>query len=707
MKLQKFLSASLILAMFVISLPTARADEGMWTFNNVPKADIKKHYNFDVTDDWLRKVQLASVRFNSGGSGSFVSPDGLVLTNHHIASDTLQKISTAQKDYIKDGFYAPTHDKEVKAPDIELNVLMSLEDVTARIKGVVKSEMSSADANAARRAEISKIEDESQKATGLRSDVVTLYQGGQYNLYRYKKYTDVRLVFAPEFQIAFFGGDPDNFTYPRYDLDMALFRVYENDKPIKSPDYFKWSKAGARDGELVFVAGHPGSTQRLNTVAHLEYLRDFGLPLLIKYLSNQRAMLKRYMQQGVEQSRRAQEELFSVENSLKALRGQETGLLGKVDEDAPPAPPGTSLMDRKKKAEADLRRRVMANPQTAKADGDAWDAIAKERKALPSYEKQRRYLESGWGFNSDLFGIARTIVRLTTESEKPNNQRLPEYTDARRASLEFQLFSPAPIYKDFERFKLAQSLAEMQNELGASSPVVQKVLQGKSPDARAAELIDGTKLDDIAARKSLVEGGRKAVEASNDPLIQVALAVDPEARAARKRFEDEVLGVERVAYGKIARAQFELEGTKIYPDATFTLRLSYGAIKGYREAEDNHFVAPFTTIAGAFEHAAKHGNRDPYQLPASWATKKSALKLDTPLNFVSTNDIIGGNSGSPVFNQKRELVGLIFDGNIESLSGNFIYDESINRAVSVDTRAMLEALRKIYNTKEIVDELTR
>ncbi|GAC1400776.1 MAG: hypothetical protein NVSMB56_15890 [Pyrinomonadaceae bacterium] len=485
----------------------------------------------------------------------------------------------------------------------------------------------------------------------------------------------MRLVFAPEFQIAFFGGDPDNFTYPRYDLDMALFRIYENDKPISSPDYFKFSTTGAKDGELVFVAGHPGSTQRLNTVAHLEYLRDFGLPLLIKYLSNQRAMLKRYMQQGTEQARRAQEELFGVENSLKALRGQETGLLGKVDEDAPLAAPGTSLMDRKKKTEVDVRGRVSANPQLMKEDGDAWDAIAKERKELPSYEKQRRYLESGWGFNSELFGIARTVVRLTTESEKPNSARLPEYTDTRRASLELGLFSPAPIYKDFERFKLAQSLAELQNELGANDPTVQKVLQGKSPDARAAELVEGTKLDDVAARKALVSGGLKAVQSSNDPLIQIALAVDPAARAARKRYEDEVLGVERVAYGKIARAQFALEGTKIYPDATFTLRLSYGAIKGYREAEDNRSVPPFTNINGAFEHAAKHGNRDPYQLPASWTTKKSALKLDTPLNFVSTNDIIGGNSGSPVFNRKRELVGLIFDGNIESLSGNFIYDE--------------------------------
>jgi hypothetical protein len=687
------LSFALAFAFLSVNFPNARADEGMWTFNNVPKAEIKKRFGFEVTDDWLQKVQLASVRFNSGGSGSFVSPDGLVLTNHHVAADTLQKISTPEKDYIKTGFYAPTREREVKAPDLELNVLMSIEDVTARVNGAVTPSMSATEANAARRAEIAKIEEESNKATGLRSDVVALYQGGQYNLYRYKKYTDVRLVFAPEFAAAFFGGDPDNFTYPRYDLDMALFHVYENNQPIKTPNYFKWSTKGAKNGELVFVSGHPGSTQRLNTVAHLEYLRDFALPLLIKYLERQDALLKSYSAQSAEDERRAHEDLFGVENSLKALRGQYEGLMDK------------SLMAKKQARETALRNKVASDARMSKEYGDAWEAIAREKREQPSYEKERRFLESGWGFNSELFNIARELVRLAAENQKPNAERLPEYTDARRASLELALYSPAPIYPDFEKLKLADSLAFMRDELGASNPIVQQVLQGKTPQERAAELVDGTKLADVNVRKQIAAGGQAAIDESNDPMIQLAKLIDPESRAVRKRYEEQVVSVERTNYGKISRALFEIEGTKMYPDATFTLRLSFGAIRGY--TENGKRIPPFTTIGGAFQHAAEHGNRPPYQLPASWMENKSKLNLQTPLNFVSTNDIIGGNSGSPVFDRNRQLVGLIFDGNIESLVGNFIYDETQNRSVSVDTRAMFEALRKIYNAKELVDELTR
>ena len=690
----KKLFSLLFVALFGLSsLPLARADEGMWPFNNVPRSEIKKRYGFDITDAWLKKVQLGSVRFNNGGSGSFVSPNGLVLTNHHVASDTLQKISSAQKDYVKDGFYAPTRDKEVKAPDLELNVLMSLEDVTDRVNAAVKPEMSGAEANAARRAAIAAIEKESTEKTGLRSDVVTLYQGGQYNLYRYKKYTDVRLVFAPEFKIAFFGGDPDNFNYPRYDLDMALFRVYENDQPVHSDNYFKWSKTGAKDGELVFVSGHPGSTARLNTMAHLEYLRDTGMPFTLRLLKREHAMLEKYGALGEEQARRAQEDKFGIENALKAYRGQYEGL-----KDA-------SLMAKKQKAEDALRHAVAANAKMQKEYGDAWDNIARGRKALPAYSRQFSLIEGGAGFNSDLFHVARALVRLAAESQKPNAERLPEYTDARRASLELELFSPAPVYTDFEKIKLADSLAFMRDELGAENAVVQKVLAGKSPEARAAELIEGTKLADVAYRKQLASGGVKAIESSDDPMIQLARSIDDDARALRKRYESEVQSSERANYAKIARARFETEGTKVYPDATFTLRLSYGAVKGYEE--NGKWVAPFTTLGGTFEHAAQHGNKDPYELPESWMKKKSALDLKTPYNFVMTADIIGGNSGSPVLNKNAELVGLIFDGNIQSLVGNFIYDETQNRAVAVDVRAMFEALRKIYGTSEVLDELTK
>ncbi len=699
MRLRKVLCA-IILALF--SLQTlnfsARADEGMWPFNNLPRAEIKKKYGFDITDAWLRKVQLASVRFNSGGSGSFVSADGLVMTNHHIASDVLQKISTPQKDYIKEGFYAATRDQEAKAPDLELNQLVGIEDVTARVMSAVKPDMTTAQANAARNAEINNISAEAGKKNGLRNDVIALYQGGQYNLYTYKKYTDVRLVFAPEFEIAFLGGDPDNFEYPRYDLDLALFRVYENDRPIHSANFFKWSEQGSKEGDLVFVSGNPGRTNRLDTVAHLEYLRDFGIPLLLKYLHHLHDMYTRYGALGAEQERRAHEDLFSADNSLKAYIGEE-GAPGRGGLKDP------SVISAKKKAEDELRKLVAANPKMQKEYGDAWETIAKERKELPSYERERRFLESGWGFSSDYFNFARTLVRMAEESAKPNAQRLPEYTDGNRESLEQGLYSPAPIYDDFEKMKLANSLALMRDEMGANNDIVKRVLHGKTPEARAEELISGTKLKNVDARKQIAAGGQQAIASSDDPMIQLARSIDTQARAARKRYETEVIAVERSNYGKIARALFETKGNSMYPDATFTLRLSYGTVKGYKI--DGQTYAPFTDLAGLWQHAREHGDKYPYHIPESWEKARSSLNLKTPLNFVSDADIIGGNSGSPVINRKGEIVGLIFDGNIQSLPGDFYFDGAINRAVSVDVRGMFEALRKVYHADAVVSELMR
>jgi hypothetical protein len=693
MRIRKFLCA-LILALFSLQTLnfTARADEGMWTFNNVPRAEIKKKYGFDVTDEWLKKVQLASVRFNSGGSGSFVSPNGLVLTNYHIVEDIVNEVSTPEKDLAKEGFVARTRAEEIKASSLELNVLMSIEDVTSRVNSAVKAGMSDAEAFTARRAEISAIEGESTKATGLRSDVVTLYQGGQYNLYRYKKYTDVRLVFVPEFQAAFFGGDPDNFNFPRFNIDMALVRVYENDQPVHPPSFFKWS-AGAKENDLVFVIGNPGSTSRLDTVAHLEDLRDNAIPIVLRLLERREAMLKNYMAMGEEQNRRAQNELNSVQNSLKVYRGQIAGLKDKA------------LMDRKMKDEATLRKSIAANPDRQKMYGDAWDSIAKAHQAYPSYIRERRIFDQAGGFNTALFGFARTLVRLGAESAKPNPERLPEFTDARRASLELALYSPAPIHDDFEKLKLADSLGFMVELLGADNALVKQILNGKTPEARANELIDGTKLKDVAFRKELAAGGSRAIEAATDPMIVLARTIDSRARELRKRFESEVTGVERTNYSKIARAKFDTEGTKLYPDATFTLRLSYGAVKGY--TENGKKVAPFTTLGGLYDRVTGFKAEFPYNLPPRWMEKKSAVNLNTQFNFVSTNDIIGGNSGSPTINKEGELVGLIFDGNIQSLVGDFIYDESVNRAISVDVRAMQEVLRKVFDANEIADELKK
>ncbi|HEY7543979.1 MAG TPA: S46 family peptidase [Blastocatellia bacterium] len=693
MKIKNLLCAILTAFIAFSTFNISRADEGMWPFNNVPRAEIKRRYGFDVTDAWLKKVQLASVRFNNGGSGSFVSPDGLVMTNHHIASETLQKISTAEKDYLKEGFYARTRAEEIKSPDLELNVLVSIEDVTDRINAAVKQEMSPADAAAARRAEIAAIEKESRAATHLRSDVVTLYQGGRYNLYRYKAYTDVRLVFAPELDAAFFGGDPDNFNFPRFDLDMAFFRVYENGQPLRTENYFKWSKAGAKENELVFVSGHPGSTERLNTVAHLEYLRDAGLPFTLRRLKRMLDVLRRYSALGEEQSRRAQEDILQIENALKAYEGRYEGLKD------------NALIQKKLRLEQSLRQKIAEDPRKQKLYGDAWDQIAKGRKELIAYFRELQLLENGAGFNSTLFDYARTLVRLAAESAKPDAERLPEYTEARRASLEIGLFSPAPVYDDFEKFTLSDSLRFLQEELGADNPIVKQVLGGKSPEERAAELINGTKLKDASFRKQLAAGGLKAIEESTDPMIRLAMTVDARSRELRKRYEIEVQSNERTNYAKIARALFEIEGDRLYPDATFTLRLSYGAVKGYEER--GQWIAPFTTFEGLYERANKFGNKPPYKLPQRWVEKKSAIDLRVPFNFATTNDIIGGNSGSPVINKNAEIVGLIFDGNIYSLVGNFIYDQTQNRAVAVDSRGMIEALRKVYDAKELADELTR
>src|SRR5258705_4149184 len=632
MRLRKCLCA-LVLAFFSLqTLPfTALADEGMWTFNNVPRADIKKKYGFEVTDDWLKKVQLASVRFNNGGSGSFVSPTGLVLTNYHIVEDIVNEVSTPEKDLAKEGFVAHTRAEEIKAPSLELNVLMSIEDVTNRVNGAVKTGMSDAEAFAVRRAEISAIEGESTKATGLRYDVVTLYQGGQYNLYRYKKYTDVRLVFVPEFQAAFFGGDPDNFNFPRFNIDMALVRVYENDQPVHPENYFRWSTAGTKEGSLVFVTGNPGSTSRLDTVAHLQELRDTSIPIILRLLERREAMLMKYMALGDEQTRQAQNELNSVQNSLKVYRGQLKGLKD------------NSLMVRKTKEEEALRKSIAANPEQQKMYGDAWHAIAKAHQNYPSYIRDRRIFEQPGGFNSTLFNFARTLVRLAAENEKPNAERLPEYTDARRPSLELALLSPALFTQDFEKLKLADSLGFMVELLGDDNALVKQVLDGKTSEARANELIEGTKLADVAYRKELAKGGRAAIGSSNDPMIVVARLIDPKAREARKRYESELTGVERANYSKIARALFETEGTKLYPDATFTLRLSYGTVKGYME--NGKKIAPFTTIGGLFNRSTEFKQQFPYNLPSRWTQKKSSLDLSTPFNFVSTNDIIGGNLG--------------------------------------------------------------
>jgi len=678
----KFLTFGLLAA----CLPLC-ADEGMWTFDNPPVKQLEKRYHFTPTQQWLDHVRLSCVRLNDGGSGSFVSAHGLLLTNHHVARGQLQKNSTAERDYVKNGFYAPTPDQEMKSPDLEVNVLISMENVTQAVVAALQGAKTPAEEFTRRKAAIANIERESMQKTGLRSDVVTLYQGSEYWLYSYKKYTDVRLVFAPEDQAAFFGGDPDNFTYPRYDLDMALFRVYENGKPLDTKDHLKWNAKGAGDNELVFVPGHPGRTQRLDTVAQLEYDRDYAEPLSLKLLRNRIAVLERYGAQGTEQARQVASMIFGLQNSVKAIDGRYKGLLDK------------RVMDKKRQDDEDFRAKVMANPEWKQAFGGAWDAIAGATRKAVSRARQQAYRN----IDSQLAATAATIVDYVAEIKKPDGERLAQYHEAGLESLRHRLFSRAPTYPAMEIARMTGALEADVADLGPDDPFLKIVLDGRSPKEAATALVNGTKLADPAVRKQLVDGGEAAVAASTDTMIVLQRKLDPLRREMIKWQEDNVQSVQQEAGEKLGKARFAAYGKTTYPDATFTLRLSYGRVKGYPM---NGTEAPYkTTFYGLFDRATSFDFDGPFYLPSRYKEGRDKLDLATPLDFVTTNDIIGGNSGSPVINRNAEIVGLIFDGNIESLVGDFVYDGTANRAVAVHTAGMTEALRKLYGTDRVVEEL--
>lgn len=672
--------------LFLACVVPSIADEGLWTFNNPPRKQLKEKYGFDADLKWLEHVQKSSVRFNSGGSGSFISASGLTLTNHHVAGDCLQELSTKEKDYFKDGYYARNQSQEVPCLDLELNALINIEDVTERVKNAIKRGLSQEESEKARRTVLNTIEQESFKSTGLRSDVVTLYRGAQYHLYRYKRYTDVRLVFAPEVAIAFFGGDPDNFEFPRYDLDMAIFRIYENNQPVRLQHFLKWSKEGVKEGNLVFVSGNPGATNRLNTVAQLEFMRDRHLPYLMNYLRQLEVLYGAYTARNMENQRRAQAQLYSAQNGRKATLGELNALQD------------PSVIGKKQKEEKDLKRIAENDPSI----GDPWMTIAETQRIYAQIYSNYWLLESRFAFRSKLFDKAIALVRLAAESTKPNAERLREYSESRLDSLKQQLFSEEPIYEDFETLKLADSLSFLAEQKGINDPLVIKVLNQKSPHTRAVELIAGTKLKNADVRKKLFEGGQKAIDSSDDSMILLALIIDPEARKYRKIYDEQVDEPQKQAYEKLAAARLKMsqEG---YPDGTFSPRLSFGTVQGY--LENGKQVSFMTQIEGAFRRASENENRKPFELPESWMRQKQKINLGTPFNFVSTNDIIGGNSGSPVINTDGEMVGLVFDVNLSGLGWDFVYQDQTARTISVDSRAIIEALRNIYDAGPLLDEL--
>ncbi len=687
--MNKFAKSVLFGLLTLMIAGSAFADEGLWLFNMPPVQILKDRYNFTITPEWLDHVRLSSVRFG-GGSGSFVSPEGLVLTNHHIGQAAIQQLSTNDRDMMKTGFYARTKAEELRVPGMEVTVLQSIEDVSARIRGAEKPNMSAVEAADARQKEIAAVESEESGKTGLRCTVVNLFSGEMYHLYRYKVFADVRLVFAPEYMIAFFGGDKDNFTYPRYDLDITLFRLYENDKPYATPHYLKWNTDRIKEGDLILVSGHPGSTGRLLTTAQMEFLRDVAYPWSLANYQRRIALLKDFSKRGAEAARFAQGMLFGLENSFKAISGYQSGLLDK------------DLMAKKAKEEEDLQATIGKDPEMEKLYGKAWNEIAAAQKSFAAIYKPYRFFEGGAGFTTTYFSAARTLVRVAVEKAKPDAERLREYRDVALPALTRRLTTVAPILNDLEIFNLTDSLIQLQKEFGTMTEV-KWLFAGRLAEDVARDLVLGTKLGDPEVRKSYLNGGLQAVYLSDDPMIKLAFLFDPLSRGLRKRYEDEVESIETKNGTLIAQALFKIKGTSIPPDATGTLRLSFGAAKGY--VENGKKISYFTDFKGMYALAAKNGYKDPYELPASVLKAKAAVNLAVPVDFVSTSDSTGGNSGSPAINRKGEFSGVLFDGNIQSLPSRFVYTDTQNRSVLVHAKAIIEALMNIYDAQPLAKEI--
>jgi hypothetical protein len=678
--------AALVATLLLVATSFARADEGMWTFDGFPIAKVKQAYGTAPTPQFLAHVQKAALRIAGGCSASFVSPKGLVMTNHHCVVACVGQLSTPTQNYVQAGFLAKRQEDERPCPAFEIDQLERIENITSAINAATNGKTGDA-ANLALRAAEARAQQSCGNEPAIRCDVVSLYHGGVYDLYHYRRFTDVRLAFAPEYSVAQFGGDPDNFNFPRFDFDIGIVRVYEHGKPAVTPDYLKWSPSGSKAGDLVYVAGNPGSTSREITTAQLAYVRDVQLPEVLPQLAEIRGIYEEFQRRGPEQQREANEPRFYVENSLKALLGRQKAL------DDP------AFFAERVAAEQKLRAAVAADPKLQSQAGTAWDEIA-QLQALRAQLAPRYNAVDGHAFTNGLLGYARTLVQAAAERQKPNGERLPEYTDQSLVEVEQELTAPLPTYPDLQEVDLAFALTKVRETLGTDDPLTKEILGPEAPDELAHRLVTGTKLGDPAVRKALFDGGAAAIAASTDPMIQYARLIDPDARAIRKDFEARITAPSRAAAERIAKARFAVYGTSVYPDATFTLRLSYGAVKGFDA--NGTAIPPYTTIGGLFGRAT---DAPPYRLPPSWPAAKPSLNLRTPMNLVATNDIIGGNSGSPLIDTSGRVVGLIFDGNIYSLGGDYGYDGTRNRAVSVDSRAVLTGLSKVYHMDRLVSEI--
>ncbi|HET9389421.1 MAG TPA: S46 family peptidase [Steroidobacteraceae bacterium] len=679
--------------LLLLAVGPALADEGMWTFQDFPSRAVKRQYGVEVTPAWLDRVRLATVRLTNC-TASFVSPAGLMLTNHHCAAPCLDQHSGAGQSLLDKGFLARAREEELRCAAQIADILVETRSITDQVIAAGRG-LGDQAANEARKKALTHLEqqceqDASQAKQGpLECETVTLYEGGQYWLYKYRRYTDVRLVFAPERDIAAFGGDPDNFQFPRWCLDVAMLRAYDaNGKPAQTPDHFDINPAGPDAGQLVFVSGHPGATERLLTVSQLETLRDVDLPDGLLRAAELRGRYIQFGKTSPEARQMVEAPLQTLENVIKVQRVQLDALLD------------DRLLQQKRQEEATLRARIAAQPALARSVGDPWAEITKAQVVERAISLPYTFLEGGAGFNSRLFNYARLLVRAADERARPNADRLREYRDTALPRLEQRLGAPIPIHPELEKLTLSFSLERMREWLGPDQPLVHELLAHDTPDSLASRLVDGSKLADPAIRLQLWNGGSQAVRDSQDPMIELARRVDPAARAIRKRYEEGVEVPEDSGEQRIGQARFRVYGTTIAPAATFSLRLNFGTVQGWQENGEQ--IEPFTHLRRLFE---RDTGEEPFKVPASWLAVKDQLDPDTQFDLATNNDIVGGNSGSPLIAADGRLVGLIFDGNIHSIAGSFWFDPQRNRAIAVHPAIMLQALHTVYKATELLREL--